>query len=139
MGTTDIVTETYARHVPGRAPILTALSLSLLAARAADKVILDGVYNDVKDDEGFAAEARQGRDFGFDGKTLIHPSQVAPTNAAFAPSEAEVEHARAVISAFEEAQTAGKGVVTVNGRMIENLHVRDAERILAVAEAISAR
>jgi citrate lyase subunit beta/citryl-CoA lyase len=139
MGVNDLVNETYARHVPGRAPVLASLSLAILAARAAGKVILDGVYNDVKNEEGFLAEAQQGRDFGFDGKTLIHPSQVAPANAAFAPSEDEVEHAKVVIAAFEEAQAAGKGVVTVNGRMIENLHVRDAERILAVADAINAR
>jgi citrate lyase subunit beta/citryl-CoA lyase len=139
MGVNDLVNETYARHVPGRAPVLAALSLAILGARAAGKVILDGVYNDVKDEEGFLAEARQGRDFGFDGKTLIHPSQVAPANAAFAPTDDEVEHAKVVIAAFEEAQAAGKGVVTVNGRMIENLHVRDAERILAVAEAIASR
>jgi citrate lyase subunit beta/citryl-CoA lyase len=139
MGTNDIVNETFARHVPGRAPLLTALSLSILAARAAGKVVLDGVYNDVKDAEGFAAEARQGRDLGFDGKTLIHPSQVGPANAAFAPSDDEAAHARAVIAAFEEARAAGKGVATVNGKMIENLHVRDAERILAISEAIAAR
>jgi len=139
MGVNDLVNETYARHVPGRAPVLPALSLAILGARAAGKIILDGVYNDVKDEEGFLAEAQQGRDLGFDGKTLIHPSQVAPANAAFAPTDDEVEHAKVVIAAFEEAQAAGKGVVTVNGRMIENLHVRDAERILAVAGAIASR
>jgi citrate lyase subunit beta/citryl-CoA lyase len=140
MGTNDVVNETYGLHVPGRNPVvLTSLSIALLAARAAGKVILDGVYNDVKDLEGFDAEARQGREMGFDGKTLIHPSQVEPANAVFGPSDDEVEHAKAMISTFEEAKAAGQGVVTFNGRMVEELHVRDARRILALNEAISAR
>ena len=140
MGTNDVVNETYGLHVPGRNPlVLTALSISLLAARAAGKVILDGVFNDVKNAEGFDAEARQGREMGFDGKTLIHPSQVEPANAAFGPSTDEVEHAQQMIATFEEAKAAGQGVVTFNGRMVEELHVRDAKRILAIAEAISAR
>ncbi len=140
MGTNDVVNETYGLHVPGRNPVvLTSLSISLLAARAAGKVILDGVYNDVKNEEGFAAEAKQGREMGFDGKTLIHPSQVEPANAAFGPSDDEVEHAKAMISTFEEAKAAGQGVVTFNGKMVEELHVRDARRILASAEAIASR
>jgi citrate lyase subunit beta/citryl-CoA lyase len=140
MGTNDVVNETYGLHVPGRNPlVLTAISISLLAARAAGKVILDGVYNDVKNAEGFEAEARQGREMGFDGKTLIHPSQVDPANAAFGPSADEVEHAQAMVATFDEAKAAGKGVVTFNGRMVEELHVRDAKRILAIADAISAR
>jgi citrate lyase subunit beta/citryl-CoA lyase len=139
MGTNDLVNETFAMHVPGRAPLLPSLTIALLAARAAGKAILDGVYNDVKDAEGFAAEARQGREMGFDGKTLIHPSQVEPTNEAFAPSDADVDHAREVIEAYEQAQAEGRGVVTVGGRMIEHLHVRDAQRILALHEAITGR
>lgn len=140
MGTNDIVNETYGLHVPGRNPlVLTSLSLALLGARSAGKVVLDGVYNDVKNAEGFEAEARQGREMGFDGKTLIHPSQVEPTNVAFAPSADEVEHARAMIETFEEAKAAGKGVVTFNNRMVEELHVRDARRILASAEALASR
>ena len=139
MGTNDLANETFALHVPGRAPLLPSLTIALLAARAAGKAILDGVYNDVKNEEGFAAEARQGREMGFDGKTLIHPSQVGPTNEAFAPSEADVEHAGEVIEAYEQAQAEGRGVVTVNGRMIEHLHVRDAERILALHDAIASR
>ncbi|MCW2749519.1 MAG: CoA ester lyase [Aeromicrobium sp.] len=140
MGTNDVVNETYGLHVPGRNPlVLTAISISLLAARAAGKVILDGVYNDVKNAEGFDAEAKQGREMGFDGKTLIHPSQVDPANAAFGPSAEEIEHAKAMIATFEEGTAAGKGVVTFNGRMVEELHVRDAKRILAIADAISAR
>lgn len=135
MGTNDLVAELHAVHVPGRAPILTALSLAVLAARDAGKVILDGVYNDVKNAEGFEAECLQGRQFGFDGKTLIHPSQLAPANTLFAPSPAEVEHAEAVIAAFDAAVAEGKGVATVNGKLIENLHVADAHRILAVARA----
>ena len=135
MGTNDLVAELHAVHVPGRAPILTALSLSVLAARDAGKVILDGVYNDVKNAEGFEAECLQGRQFGFDGKTLIHPSQLESANRLFAPSPSEVEHAQAVIAAFDEATTQGKGVATVNGKLIENLHVADAHRILAVAKA----
>ncbi len=140
MGTNDVVNETYGLHVPGRNPlVLTALSLSLLAARAAGKVILDGVYNDVKNLEGFEAEARQGREMGFDGKTLIHPSQVEPANAAFGPSADEIDHAKAMIDTFEEGKAAGQGVVTFSGKMVEELHVRDARRILAAAEAIASR
>lgn len=139
MGNNDLVAELHATHVPGRAPLLTSLSLALLGAAEAGKVILDGVYNDVKDATGFEAECEQGRDFGFAGKTIIHPSQIDPTNRIFAPSPEAIDHAREVIAAFEEAIAAGKGVVTVNGRMIENLHVRDAERILAFGQSISAR
>ncbi|MFI5427721.1 HpcH/HpaI aldolase/citrate lyase family protein [Aeromicrobium sp. UC242_57] len=140
MGTNDVVNETYGLHVPGRNPlVLTALSLSLLAARAAGKVIIDGVYNDVKNLEGFDAEARQGREMGFDGKTLIHPAQVEPANVAFAPSADDIEHARAMITTFDEAKAAGQGVVTFNNKMVEELHIRDAHRILAFAEALSSR
>lgn len=139
MGNNDLVAELHAVHAPDRAPILTSLSQALLGAREAGKVILDGVYNDVKNAEGFEAEAEQGRDFGFDGKTIIHPTQIEPANRIFAPSQEAIEHAREIIAAFEEATAAGKGVVTVNGRMIENLHVRDAERILAFAETITGR
>jgi len=139
MGTNDLVAELHASHVPGRAPMLTSLSLALLGAAEAGKAILDGVYNDVKNAEGFEAECEQGRDFGFDGKTIIHPSQIEPTNRIFAPSPEAIDHANKVITAFEEGTAAGKGVVTVNGRMIENLHVRDAERILAFSDAVANR
>ena len=138
MGTNDLAKELRAQLVPGRAPLVPHLATALLAAREAGIVALDGVYNDVKDLEGFEAEARQGLEMGFDGKTLVHPTQVEVANRVWAPSEAEVEHARAVISAFAEAQREGKGVVTVDGRMIENLHVANAERTLATAEAIGA-
>lgn len=139
MGTNDLAKELHAEHVPGRQPLLTGLGLCLLAARATGKVILDGVYNDIKDDAGFEAECLQGRQLGFDGKTLIHPSQVEPANRVWAPSDDAVEDARALIATFEEAIAAGKGVVTHNGRMIENLHVDNARRVLAVADAIAAR
>ncbi|QTZ95567.1 HpcH/HpaI aldolase/citrate lyase family protein [Streptomyces auratus] len=139
MGTNDLAKELHAEHVPGRAPLLTGLSLALLAARESGKVILDGVYNDVKDAEGFEAECVQGRQFGFDGKTLIHPSQVAPCNQVFAPSPEQVTRAQRIIDAFEEATREGRGVVTVDGRLIENLHVEDARRILALAAAVAGR
>lgn len=140
MGTNDIVNETYGLHVPGRNPVvLTSLAWTLLAVRAAGKVIIDGVYNAVKDPEGFEAEARQGREMGFDGKTLIHPSQVEPANVAFSPSEADIERAQGMIEAFEEAAREAKGVATYNGKMIEELHIRDAQRILAYADALAGR
>ena len=140
LGTNDIVNETFGLHVPGRNPVvLTSLSLVLIAARAAGKVVIDGVYNDVKNAEGFDAEARQGREMGFDGKTLIHPSQVEPANVAFAPSADDVEKATGLIETFEEAKASGQGVVTFNGKMVEELHVRDACRILAFHEAIQNR
>jgi citrate lyase subunit beta/citryl-CoA lyase len=140
MGTNDIVNETYGLHVPGRnATVLTSLAWTLLACRAAGKVVIDGVYNAVKDPEGFEAEARQGREMGFDGKTLIHPSQVEPANTIFAPSADDVERAQGLIDTFEEAKAAGQGVVTFNGKMVEELHVRDARRILAFHEALASR
>lgn len=133
MGTNDLAKELYAEHVAGREPLLASLSLCLLAARAAGKTILDGVYNDVRDAEGFEAECLQGRALGFDGKTLIHPGQVEACNRAFSPTDAQLEHARRVIEAFELAQRAGEGVATVDGRLIENLHVESARRVLALA------
>jgi citrate lyase subunit beta/citryl-CoA lyase len=140
MGTNDIVNETYGLHVPGRNPVvLTALAWTLIAVRAAGKVVIDGVYNDVRNDEGFLAEARQGREMGFDGKTLIHPSQVEPANEAFSPSETDVERAQGLIAAFDEAKAAGAGVATYNNKLVEELHVRDANRILAFAAALASR
>ncbi len=138
LGTNDLAKELRAQLVPGRAPLLPHLATALLAAREAGIVALDGVYNDVKDLSGFEAEAQQGFEMGFDGKTLVHPTQVEVANRVWAPTEDEVSHARRVIEAFSEAQAAGKGVVTVDGRMIENLHVANAERTLATAEAIAA-
>jgi len=136
MGTNDLVKDMRARHTPGRLPLVTALGLGMLAARAHGLTILDGVYNDIQDAEGFRAVCRQGLDMGFDGKTLIHPSQVEPCNEIFAPSPAELEMAGKIVAAFRQAQAEGKGVVTVDGRMIENLHVEQAERALALAAAI---
>ncbi len=138
MGTNDLAKELQAAHAPGREPLLQGLGLCLLAARAAGKVILDGVYNDIKDEAGFLAECQQAQRLGFDGKTLIHPSQVDPCNTTFAPSDEEVERAGRVIAAFEEAEAAGRGVVTVDGRMVENLHVEQARRTLAISQAIEA-
>jgi citrate lyase subunit beta / citryl-CoA lyase len=136
MGTNDLAKELQAAHVPGRQPLLQGLGLCLLGARAAGKVILDGVYNDIKDEAGFLAECEQGQQLGFDGKTLIHPSQVDPCNATFAPSAQDVEKAGRIIAAFEEAEADGRGVVTVDGRMVENLHVEQARRTLAIQAAI---
>ena len=134
-----VAKELHAEFVSGRAPLLPSLSLCLLAARAAGKSILDGVYNDVRDTEGFEAECVQARQFGFDGKTVIHPNQLEPCNRVFAPSEAEIAHARRVIDAFEQAMAEGRGVVTVDGRMVENLHVEQARRVLGLAEAIGGK
>jgi citrate lyase subunit beta/citryl-CoA lyase len=138
MGTNDLAKELRAALVPGRAPLLWGLGRCLNAARSAGKVILDGVYNDVKNPEGFAAECEQGADMGFDGKTLIHPTQVEPCNEAFSPSADEIDHSRRVIEAFEQGLAEGKGVVTVDGKMIENLHVDNARRAIAIADAIAA-
>jgi citrate lyase subunit beta/citryl-CoA lyase len=136
MGTNDLAKELHAEFVPGRAPLLGGLSLALLAARATGKVILDGVYNDLKDLEGFEAECLQGRQWGFDGKTLIHPGQLDACNRVFAPAAEEIEKSQKIIAAFTEARAKGLGVATVDGRLIENLHVDNARRILALAEAI---
>jgi citrate lyase subunit beta/citryl-CoA lyase len=138
MGTNDLAKELHAQRVPSRLPLMGGLQLCLLAARAADKVILDGVYNDIKDEAGFVAECQVGRQMGMDGKTLIHPSQVGPCNDAFSPEADEIELAERIIAAFEEAEADGRGVVTVDGRMIENLHVDEARRVLAIRDAIAA-
>jgi citrate lyase subunit beta/citryl-CoA lyase len=136
MGTNDLVKDMRARHTPMRLPMVTALGLGMLAARAHGLAILDGVYNDIQDAEGFKAACQQGVEMGFDGKTLIHPSQVEPCNEIFAPSAAELQGAARIVAAFKAARAEGKGVVTVDGRMIENLHVEQAERALALAAAI---
>ncbi|MGA8246278.1 MAG: CoA ester lyase [Nocardioides sp.] len=136
MGTNDLAKELYAEHVPGRQPLLAGLGLALLAARATGRAILDGVYNDVQDLPGFLAECRQGRELGFDGKTLVHPGQVEGANAAFAPSDEAVADARGILQAWEDG--AGSGVVTYRGRMIESLHVESARRTLAIHEAVTA-
>jgi citrate lyase subunit beta / citryl-CoA lyase len=137
MGTNDLARELRAPLAAGRRALLPHLATVLLAAREAGKTILDGVFNDVKDLAGCAAECAQGVELGFDGKTLIHPSQVEIANDAWAPSAADVDQARRIIAAFDEAVADGRGVVTVDGRMIENLHVANAQRTLAIAEAIA--
>ena len=137
MGTNDLAKELHAARVPDRAPLQLGLGLCLLGARSAGKVILDGVYNDIKDDVGFLAECVQGRELGFDGKTLVHPSQVEPCNGVYAPGDDAVDLAKRTIAAFEEAQAEGRGVVTLDGRMIENLHVEEARRVLSISAAIA--
>jgi len=136
MGTNDLAKEYRARMTPDRLAFQTALQLSVAAARAYGLIAIDGVYNDIKNEAGFAAECEQGRDLGFDGKTLIHPSQVEACNRVFAPSEADVEQARAVIAAFADPANAGKGVLKVNGKMTELLHLDEAKRTVAMNEAI---
>lgn len=139
MGVNDLAKETRARLVPGRAPMLAWLSTALLAARAHGLDILDGVWNDIADAQGFERECAQGRDLGFDGKTLVHPSQIEPANRAFGPDEAELAQARAIVAAFARPENAGAGVIALDGRMVERLHARMAERVVALAEAIAAR
>jgi citrate lyase subunit beta/citryl-CoA lyase len=139
MGLNDLAKETRARAGSNRAAFFTAMSLAVTAARAEGLTAIDGVYNDIADASGFEAECRQGLDFGFDGKTLIHPSQIETANAVFAPGAEEVDRARAVIAAFSLPENAGKGVIKVDGRMTELLHLEEAKRVVAVAEAISQR
>ena len=138
MGTNDLAKEMQTRFRADRLPLMSGLGLCLLAAKAEAKIIVDGVYNAFKDDAGLAAECEQGRDMGFDGKTLIHPAQVEVTNHAFAPSEAEVDLAQRQIAAFEAAEASGQGVAVVDGKIVENLHVVTAREILAKADAIAA-
>jgi citrate lyase subunit beta/citryl-CoA lyase len=138
MGTSDLAKDLHAAHTRERLPMLTALGLCLLAARAHRLAILDGVHLDLDDAEGFAHSCRQGRELGFDGKTLIHPKQLEEANRAFAPSAAEVAWARKIIAAHAEAVAAGKGLLLVDGRLVENLHVAEAHRVVALADAIAA-
>jgi citrate lyase subunit beta/citryl-CoA lyase len=136
MGTNDLLVDLRAEHTPDRAPLSQALSLCILAARSTGKDILDGVYNDITDANGFETECSQGRRLGFDGKTLIHPRQLAPCNRVFSPSKKDIEQARRVIEAFEKAQLEEKGVATLDGRLVENLHAKNARRVLGLAAAI---
>lgn len=135
IGTNDLAAETEVRPMRDRTPMIPWLSTCVLAARANDLAVIDGIYNDFNDAEGFAAECAQGRMLGMDGKSLIHPNQVAPCNASFTPSSEELAWARAVIAAFEQPANAGRDVVTVNGRTVEKLHARIARRMLATARA----
>jgi len=138
MGLNDLVKETRARLTPGRPAALAWLSMCVAAARAHGCDIVDGVYNDFNDPVGFKAECEQARDLGFDGKTLIHPNQIAVCNATFAPTAAEVESARAIIAAFALPENSGRGAIQLNGKMVELLHAEMARRTLAVAEGIAA-
>jgi citrate lyase subunit beta/citryl-CoA lyase len=138
MGTSDLTKDLPARHTRDRSPLLTSLGLCVLAARAAGIAALDGVHLDLDDDAGFTAACRQAADLGFDGKTLIHPRQVAVANETFAPGAADVEWAHRVIAAHDDAGARGQGIVVLDGRLIENLHVDDARRVLALTEAIAA-
>lgn len=137
MGTSDLAKELRAAHTELRLPLLTSLGLCLLAARAYGLAILDGVHLDLQDEAGFAAACRQGAELGFDGKTLIHPKQIGPANEAFAPDPEELAQARRIIEAHEAATRAGRGVVVVDGRLIENLHVAEARRKVQLAELIA--
>lgn len=137
VGTSDLVKDLHARHTPERHETLVARSMAVLAARAHGLAVLDGVHLDLDDDTGLAAACRQGRDQGFDGKTLIHPKQIAAANAAFAPTEAELASARKRLDAWQAAQAAGQGVAVVDGALVENLHAQEAERLLALAAAIA--
>jgi citrate lyase subunit beta/citryl-CoA lyase len=139
MGTNDLAKDTRARLVSGRAPMLSWLSTCVAAARIYGIDILDGVYNDIGNAEGFAMECRQGVELGFDGKTLIHPNQIAPCNTAFSPSPEEVALARKMIAAFDLSENKSKGVVSIDGRMVERLHADMARRTVAIAEAIAAK
>ncbi len=138
MGTNDLAKDLQTRHRADRLPLQTGLGLCLLAAKAHGLAIIDGVYNAFKDDAGLQVECTQGRDMGFDGKTLIHPAQIAIANAAFSPSEAELDLARRQIVAFEASEAAGQGVAVVDGRIVENLHIVSARETLAKADAIAA-
>lgn len=137
MGTSDLAKDMRVRHTPDRIGFVAALSLCVTAARAHGVDIIDGVHLDLQDDAGHRSACEQGRDMGFDGKSLIHPKQIADANEVFAPSAAEVDNAYVIIEAWQAAQAEGKGVVVVNGRLVENLHVEEARRNIALAEAIA--
>ncbi|WP_373981971.1 CoA ester lyase [Achromobacter sp. JD417] len=138
VGTSDLVKDLHARHTPSRDETLLARSLAVMAARAHGLAVLDGVHLDLNDDAGLQDACRQGRDQGFDGKTLIHPRQIAAANAAFAPTPEELDTARRRLEAWTAAQAEGKGVAVVDGALVENLHAQEAERVLALAQAIGA-
>jgi len=136
LGPNDLAKETGMRMTPGREPFFAAFSLTVAAAKAHGVLALDGPFGGIEDAEGLLRECRQGRDFGFDGKTLIHPSQIDAANAAFSPDPEEVAHARAVIAAFAQPENTGRGAIRVNGKMAERLHLGMAERVVAMAEAV---
>ena len=137
MGTNDLAKDLQSRFRSDRAPLLASLGLCVLAARAHGIAIVDGVYNAFKDEEGLAQECEDGRDMGFDGKTLIHPAQIETTNRIFSPTDDDIALAQRQIAAFEAAEAAGQGVAVVDGRIVENLHIVTAKELLAKAEAIA--
>jgi citrate lyase subunit beta/citryl-CoA lyase len=137
LGTSDLAKDTRVRHTPDRQGFMAALNLSVYAARAKGLDVIDGVHLDLDDDAGLQAACAQGRDLGFDGKSLIHPKQIAAANTVFAPSEEELAQAHAIIACWQQAEAEGKGVVVLNGRLVENLHVEDAKRLLELGEAIA--
>lgn len=137
MGTNDLALELKCRQTPDRLPFMTSFGLCILAARAEGLAIIDGVFTNLADDDGFATECRQGQALGFDGKSLIHPKTIAVANAAYGPSDEDMAQARKIVSAYEAAQADDKAVIVVDGRMIEDLHVREAQRLIAMAERIA--
>jgi len=139
VGTSDLTKDLRARHTRDRAPLVPSLALCVLAARASGAAVLDGVHLDLDDEEGFETACRQAAAMGFDGKTLIHPKQIAGANDAFAPSDDDVTWARRVVAAHAAAEAEGRGIVLLDGRLVENLHVEDARRVIALADAIGAR
>lgn len=138
MGTNDLVKELRAQHTPGREALLASLNLAVLAARAHGLTVIDGVFNEIADTQGFEAVCRQGRSLGFDGKTLIHPSQIEGANRAFSPDPQEVARARAILAAFEKPENRDKGAIALDGRMVELLHAEIARQTVALADAIEA-
>lgn len=138
MGTNDLVKELRAQHTPGREALLASLNLTVLAARAHGLTVIDGVFNEIADTAGFEAVCRQGRALGFDGKTLIHPSQIEGCNKIFSPDPQEVARARAILQAFEKPENKGKGAIALEGRMVELLHAEIAKQTVALADAIDA-
>ncbi|MEM8694969.1 MAG: CoA ester lyase [Pseudomonadota bacterium] len=139
IGTNDLAKDMQAKLRQKRAGFVTALSMTVMAARAHGKIVIDGVFNSISDDAGLAAECEQGREFGFDGKTLIHPDQLETANRIFAPSRSALDDARAIVAAFAEPENTDKGVIDLDGTMVERLHLAEAERLIAMADAIAAR
>jgi len=138
-GTNDLTKDLHARHAPARTPLLTSLSMIVLAARAYGLAVIDGVHLDLDDLKGFEAACRQGADLGFDGKSLVHPNSIDIANRVFGPAREEVEHARAIVAAWADARAQGLGVARIGGAMVEQLHVDDANRLIALADAIERR
>jgi len=139
MGTNDLAKELRCAQTPDRLPMLASLNWALLAGRAYDLSVIDGVFNGIRDEEGFAASCKQGADLGFDGKTLIHPSQIDPCNEIFSPPAEEVAWGRQIIAEFDRSENSSKGVLKIDGKMVERLHAEAARRVVAMADTIAAR